>query len=297
MAICPYLSPLDSADVWRYPDNYKLNADGTPVVVAGVPPDFFSKTGQRWGNPIYDWEKMKDSGFRWWLERLRFTLEMVDVVRIDHFRGFLASWEVPGDDETAENGTWVEVPGRELFEAIEGEFGNLPPLIAEDLGDITTEVEALRDDFGFPGMRILQFAFGGDSGNMHLPHNYIDNCVAYTGTHDNDTSAGWFNTEGPDGTTGTDEQVNKAREFCLKYLDSDGSEIHRDFVKAIWNSVAATAIAPMQDLLGLGNRARMNLPATLNGNWQWRCPPDYRSEELVERLRDLSNTYGRTRSG
>lgn len=290
----PIFVSLDSADVWRDPGEFKLNDSGLPEVVAGVPPDYFSKTGQLWGNPIYDWDKMEADGFRWWIERVRFTLKMVDIIRVDHFRGFAASWEIPGGDKTAENGRWVKVPGRRLFGVLEREFGDLP-VMAEDLGVVTPDVEELRDGFGFPGMRILQFAFGGDTKNLDLPHNYIPNCVAYTGTHDNDTTVGWFLSEAGAGSTRDKEQIKKEREFCLSYLNSNGGEIHWDFIRAVWASVADTAITPMQDLLGEGTEARMNLPASRSGNWQWRLTEDDFSDEIRERLRELTEVYGRKR--
>jgi 4-alpha-glucanotransferase len=224
----PIFVALDSADVWRNPSQFKLNEDGSPTVVSGVPPDYFSKTGQRWGNPIYDWERMKADNFRWWIERIKFNLQMFDVVRIDHFRGFEACWEIPGVDKTAENGRWVQAPGEELFTALRNALGALP-FMAEDLGVITPEVERLRDSFEFAGMRILLFAFGGDPGNSYLPHNTIKNAVVYTGNHDNDTVVGWFKSAG-----------KNEREFCLKYLDSTGKEIHWDFIRAAFASVADT---------------------------------------------------------
>jgi 4-alpha-glucanotransferase len=289
----PIFISLDSSDVWCNPQEFKLNADGSPKVVAGVPPDYFSATGQLWGNPIYNWERMRADGFRWWIARVRATLKMVDIVRVDHFRGFAASWEVPGGDKTAVNGQWVNVPGKELFETLKRTFGDLP-FWAEDLGVITPDVEELRDSFGFPGMRILQFAFGGDAKNHDLPHNYIPNSVAYTGTHDNDTTVGWFSSQAGTGSTRDDSQISREREFCLKYLNSDGAEIHWDFIRAVWASVANTAIAPMQDLLGLGNEARMNLPASDSGNWFWQCKEGDFSGEIAERLRELTKIYGRT---
>ncbi|NNE98185.1 MAG: 4-alpha-glucanotransferase [Pyrinomonadaceae bacterium] len=288
----PIFISLDSADVWCNPEEFKLKDDLTPKVIAGVPPDYFSKTGQLWGNPIYDWEKMKADGFKWWVSRVKFTLKTVDVIRVDHFRGFAASWEVPGGDKTAENGRWVNVPGKELFETLEREVGDLP-VMAEDLGVITPDVEKLRDGFGFPGMRILQFAFGGDTQNIDLPHNYIPNCVAYTGTHDNDTTVGWFLSEAGAGSTRDAAEIAKEQEFCLKYLNSDGKEIHWDFVRAAWASVANTTIAPMQDLLGIGTEARMNLPASESNNWQWRCEKGCFSLEIIDRLRGLTEIYGR----
>jgi 4-alpha-glucanotransferase len=288
----PIFVALDSCDVWCNPTQFKLNEDGSPKTVAGVPPDYFSKTGQLWGNPIYNWENMQRDGFSWWISRVKFTLKMVDIVRVDHFRGFAASWEVPGGDETAERGEWVTVPGMELFHALKNAIGDLA-FWAEDLGVITPDVEELRDSFGFPGMRILQFAFGGDAKNLDLPHNYIKNSVAFTGTHDNDTTAGWFNSEAGKGSGRDAAQIEKERNFCLDYLKSDGTEIHWDFVRAVWASVANTAIAPMQDLLGLGNSARMNLPASTSNNWSWQCKSGDFSDEIAERLKDLTEIYGR----
>ena len=288
----PIFISLDSSDVWCNPQEFKLNADGSPQVVAGVPPDYFSATGQLWGNPIYDWDKMREDGFSWWISRVKATLKTVDVVRVDHFRGFAAAWEVPGGDKTAVGGKWIDVPGKELFDALENAIGDLP-FWAEDLGVITPDVEQLRDGFGFPGMRILQFAFGGDAKNHDLPHNYIKNCVAYTGTHDNDTTVGWFNSGAGKDSTRDNAQIKREHEFCLKYLASDGTEINWDFIRAVWESVANSAIAPMQDLLGLGNEARMNLPASTDGNWNWQCNDGDFSDEIAERLRGLTEIYGR----
>jgi len=288
----PIFISLDSADVWCNPQEFKLNRDGSPKVVAGVPPDYFSKTGQLWGNPIYNWDAMRADGFKWWISRVKFTLKTVDVLRIDHFRGFAASWEVPGGDKTAENGRWVNVPGKELFTTLRKTLGKLP-ILAEDLGVITPDVEELRDGFGFPGMRILQFAFGGDTENLDLPHNYIKNCVVYTGTHDNDTTVGWFNSQAGAGSTRGEDEISREHDFCLKYLNSDGSEIHWDFIRTVLGSVANTAIVPMQDLLGLGTEARMNLPASESGNWFWQCREGDVSREIADRLGDLVETYGR----
>lgn len=288
----PIFVALDSCDVWCAPEQFKLNEDGSPTVVAGVPPDYFSSTGQLWGNPIYNWDKMRGDGFAWWIARVKFTLKMVDIVRVDHFRGFAAAWEVPGGDETAERGQWVDVPGQELFEALRRAIGELP-FWAEDLGVITPDVEELRDGFGFPGMRILQFGFGGDAKNLDLPHNYIKNCVAFTGTHDNDTTVGWFNSEAGKGSGRDQEQIARERAFCLDYLNSEGAEIHWDFIRAVWASVADAAVAPMQDLLGLGNEARMNLPASSSGNWYWQCRADDFQDELAARLSKLTELYGR----
>ena len=290
----PIFISLDSADVWCNPQEFKLNEDLSPKVVAGVPPDYFSKTGQLWGNPIYNWDKMRSDGFDWWTRRVSFTLKTVDIIRVDHFRGFAASWEVPGGDKTAENGRWVNVPGKELFRTLKNNLGELP-VMAEDLGVITPDVEELRDEFNFPGMRILQFAFGGDTANIDLPHNYIKNCVAYTGTHDNDTTVGWFNSQAGKGSTRDAGEISREHDFCLKYLDSGGEEIHWNFIRAVWASVANTAITPMQDILGLGNDARMNLPASTSGNWNWRCEAGCFSEDYAERLKDLTEIYGRGR--
>jgi len=288
----PIFVALDSSDVWCNQGKFKLNADGSPKVIAGVPPDYFSKTGQLWGNPIYDWDAMRADGFGWWIARVAATLRTVDVVRIDHFRGFAASWEVPGEDETAENGRWVDVPGKELFIALSQALGELP-VIAEDLGVITPDVEELRDGFGFPGMRILQFAFGGDAKNHDLPHNYIENSVAYTGTHDNDTTVGWWHSQAGAGSTRDAADISREHDLCLKYLNTDGSEIHWDFIRAVWASVAHTAITPLQDIIGIGTEGRMNLPASMGGNWSWRAADGVLTPEIVDRLRELTETYGR----
>ncbi|HEX9628738.1 MAG TPA: 4-alpha-glucanotransferase [Pyrinomonadaceae bacterium] len=255
----PIFVAHDSADVWTNPDQFKLNPDGSPIVVAGVPPDYFSATGQLWGNPLYNWDHMLADGFKWWIRRVHATLETFDIARIDHFRGFAACWEIPGGDKTAERGRWVEAPGRELFTAIRDELGELP-IIAEDLGVITPDVEALRDDFDFPGMRILQFAFSSVAG---------------------------------EGSTRDVDQVEREREFCLKYLNTEGEEIHWDFIRAVLASVANTAVVPLQDVLGLGTEARMNLPNSTEGNWSWRVKPGALTKELAQRLRALTELYGR----
>lgn len=288
----PIFVSYDSSDVWTNPHLFKLNEDLSPAVIAGVPPDYFSETGQLWGNPIYDWERMRADGFKWWIDRVRATLETVDVIRLDHFRGFAACWEVPGDHKTAEKGRWVQAPGRELLTAVKTALGDLP-IIAEDLGVITPDVESLRDDFGLPGMRILQFAFGGDSRSIDLPHNYIRTCVAYTGTHDNDTTVGWFNSKTGTASTRTAEQIDRERDFCKKYLDTDGREIHWDFVRAVLASVANTAVIPLQDVLGLGTEARMNLPASTSGNWAWRFRKNALTQKLSGRLRGVTELYAR----
>lgn len=290
----PIFVAHDSADVWTNPDQFKLDENGVPTVVAGVPPDYFSETGQYWGNPIYEWDRMRADGFQWWIERVRATLRIVDIMRIDHFRGFAACWEIPAGDETAERGRWVPAPGRELFTAIGNALGELP-IIAEDLGVITPEVDQLRDDFGFPGMRVLQFAFGGDADSIHLPHNYLQNVVVYTGTHDNDTTLGWFQSSAGADSTRTESEIDCERNFCKKYLNTRGVEMHWDFIRTVLSSVANTAIIPMQDVLGAGNEGRMNLPNSTEGNWSWRFAASALTPDHARRLRDLSEIYSRMR--
>lgn len=284
----PIFVALDSADVWCNQKSFKLEPDGSPTVVAGVPPDYFSKTGQRWGNPIYDWQAMLEDDFGWWTARLAFNYEMADIVRLDHFIGFARNWEVPGEDETAENGQWSQVPGEILFRTLHRRLGPLK-VIAEDLGAMTTEVETLRDTNGFPGMRILQFAFGGDAYNSNLPHNCIPNSVVYTGTHDNDTTAGWWRS-----ISGKKKGWEaKTRKHCLEYLQTNGREMHWEMIRAAWASVAETAIVPVQDVLGLDNKHRMNLPASTDGNWKWRLADGALTPEIADRLRQLTELYGR----
>ena len=277
----PIFVAHDSADVWANRELFKLHDDGRPIVVAGVPPDYFSETGQLWGNPLYEWERLRATDFAWWIDRARWSLELFDMVRIDHFRGFVASWEIPAGDETAEYGRWVDTPGRALFSALKKTLGDLP-IIAENLGVITPEVENLREEFGFPGMRVLQFAFGGDATNDHLPHNHTRDSVVYTGTHDNDTTLGWFS------NLGDDEQ-----KYALSYLDAAESEINWELIRAAMASVGNLAIIPLQDVLGLGNEARMNLPASETGNWNWRTKTNALTSEVATRLRDLTKLYGR----
>jgi 4-alpha-glucanotransferase len=286
----PIFVAHNSADVWARRELFKLREDGSPESVAGVPPDAFSRTGQLWGNPLYDWRRMRDESFGWWVERVRETLKIVDVVRLDHFRGFAAYWEVPAEHETAEHGRWVEAPGRELFETLGRAHGGELPIVAEDLGTITPDVHRLRDEFGFPGMRVLQFAFGGDPHDTHLPHEYAHNTVAYTGTHDNDTVVGWFEQRGREGAP---EGERRERELCLKYLSTDGAEIHWDFIRAAQMSVASLAVAQLQDVLGLPSEARMNIPASTEGNWGWRFDAGALTDELAARLRETTAIYGR----
>jgi 4-alpha-glucanotransferase len=288
----PIFVAYDSADVWVNPDLFKLDSQRKPVVVAGVPPDYFSQTGQLWGNPLYDWDRHRESGFEWWIARMRAAFKVVDRLRVDHFRGFAACWEVPFGDATAERGQWVEVPGRELFVALEDALGRLP-IIAEDLGVITPDVEALRDRFGFPGMRILQFAFRADSTSIDLPHNYVPNSVVYTGTHDNDTTVGWFNSRAGRGSTRDATEIERERAFCMKYLKTRGRQINWDLIQAALQSVSDTAIIPLQDVLGLDSRSRMNLPASQEGNWAWRCRTGALNEELIGKLKELTNFYNR----
>lgn len=294
MGDVPIFVAHDSADVWAHQDLFLLQESGHPAVVAGVPPDYFSETGQLWGNPLYRWDSMQRDGFAWWLSRIRYALRQFDLIRLDHFRGFEAYWEVPGGAATAAGGRWVAGPGESFFRRILKELGEVP-LVAEDLGVITPAVEALRDGFGFPGMRILQFAFGDDPHALDFqPHNFPRNCVVYTGTHDNDTTVGWFRSQAGKGSTRTAEQVAAEREKTLRYLGTDGSQIHWDMIRLALASVADTAIVPLQDVLGLGNEARMNLPGTASGNWRWRSATGVLAGH-AERLADLSSIYGRTR--
>jgi 4-alpha-glucanotransferase len=278
----PIFVAHDSADVWAHREYFKLDDRGNPTVVAGVPPDYFSGTGQLWGNPLYDWNQLRADGFKWWIDRVRFAFSQFDLMRIDHFRGFAACWEIPAGHPTAQNGQWIPAPGRELFTALTAALGQMP-IIAENLGVITPEVESLRTEFGFPGMRVLQFAFGSDPANLHLPHNYTRDVTVYTGTHDNDTTLGWF--------VGLDE--TDERDFCLKYLGGVAPEIHWDLIRAAQASVADTAIIPLQDVLGLGNEARMNLPASQSENWAWRFDAALLTDAVAGRLKQLTVVFGR----
>jgi len=285
----PIFVAHDSADVWANRDLFFLDPQGEPTVVSGVPPDYFSATGQRWGNPLYDWEKLERTKFRWWLQRFRQTFARFDAVRLDHFIGFTRAWEVPASERTAENGRWTQGPGAKLFEAL-----GPAQLIAEDLGAVTPEVTALRDRFGLPGMKVLQFAFGTDpQAATFLPYSYERNSAAYTGTHDNDTSVGWFNDCGS--PQRSQEQCEKERRAALAYLGcgNDARDIHWQMIRGVWSSVANLAIAPAQDLLGLGSEARMNLPGTSSGNWEWRLAGPL-PDDVLERLGELTRIYGRT---
>jgi 4-alpha-glucanotransferase len=277
----------NSADVWMNPGMFQLDPETlAPKYIAGVPPDYFSATGQLWGNPVYDWDQLQKTGFQWWLERFRATLEYADIVRIDHFRGFEAYWRVPAGEETAMNGEWVTAPGVEFFETLGDTLGTLP-VLAEDLGVITPEVEALRDRFQFPGMRILQFAFGGDANNPYLPHNYVQNSVVYTGTHDNDTTLGWWQSTG-----------DAERHHIALYLGYDHPgqvpEVNWTLIRLALGSTADMAIIPLQDLLGLGHQARMNDPSINAGNWRWRYEnSDQLSPAISQRLLHLTQLYNR----
>jgi 4-alpha-glucanotransferase len=277
----PIFVALDSSDVWARPELFHLDSSGNPTIVSGVPPDYFSKTGQRWGNPLYRWDVMGREGYNWWVERFRVALSQLDVVRIDHFRGFQAYWEVPAQHKTAEHGRWIPGPGMALFRALEEALGSLP-VIAEDLGVITPEVEALRLRLGYPGMKVLHFAFDSDSGNPYLPHNFNERCVVYTGTHDNDTTIGWFQSRSP-----------KELRSVLRYLGTRGDEIHWELIRAAMASVAMVAIVPLQDVLGLGSDARMNQPGLPTGNWGWRFTTDSATPEHASRLREMTEVYGR----
>jgi 4-alpha-glucanotransferase len=277
----------DSSDVASHPEWFRTD------VVAGVPPDYFSATGQLWGNPIYRWDKLRGSGYQWWIDRFRAVLAQVDMVRVDHFRGFEAYWEVPAGEKTAIRGHWVKGPGAELFETVEACLGKLP-IIAENLGVITPEVEAIRRRFGYPGMSILQFAFGNDpQGPSFRPHNYPRELVAYTGTHDNDTTLGWWSSRAGTDSIRTAADIAAEREFAMRYLRTDGQEMNWLLIQTIMASVADTVLVPMQDVLGLGSEARMNVPARPDGNWQWRMAAGSLRAEDATRLRRLATMYDR----
>lgn len=289
----PIFTAHDSADVWANQELFHLDENGNPTVIAGVPPDYFSATGQRWGNPLYDWEKHKETNFAWWKSRMRKTLSLVDVVRIDHFRGFAAYWEIPGSEETAVNGKWVEAPGDELFNELYRDLGSVP-VIAEDLGVITPDVEALRDRHGFPGMRVMQFAFGADSlAPEYVPVNYPEHSVAYTGTHDNDTTLGLFNSGPDEHTTRTQEMVDAERRTILNYTQTDGSELNWDYITDVWKSKAGYAICPLQDVLGLGSESRMNIPGKSGDFWSWRFQWYQLTSSIEERLRKITQESNR----
>jgi len=286
MGDLPIYVAHDSADVWVHRDLFRFDA------VSGVPPDYFSATGQLWGNPLYQWDRMAANGYRWWIDRMRAALRQFDGIRLDHFRGFEAYWEVPATETTAVNGHWTKGRGSDLFRVLQTELGPLP-IVAENLGVITPEVEALRNEFGFPGMAILQFAFGQDpQAHSFQPHNYVPNLVAYSGTHDNDTALGWWRSEGGDSTrTAEDIVVEKAR--ARAYLGADGRQINWALIRTAMMSVAGTVLFPMQDVLGLGSEARMNTPATASGNWRWRMKREALTKELAHRLGEMAELYER----
>ncbi len=283
----PIFVAPDSVDVWANRELFHLDDQGQPTVVAGVPPDYFSENGQLWGNPLYHWIVMAGQDYRWWIERIQATLDLVDIIRIDHFRGFEAYWEIPAGETTAINGRWVKAPGKELFKAIQNELGQLP-ILAEDLGVITEEVQALRDTFNFPGMKVLQFAFDAkeagelNATNAFLPHNHEPNAVVYTGTHDNDTTLGWYQ-----------QRSDEERDLIRRYLARPDDDIAWDFIRLAMASVARYAIIPMQDTLSLSSDARMNTPSTLGGNWVWRYRTEALNPWVSSRLRELVDLYAR----
>ena len=277
----PIFVAHDSADVWQHPELFYLNIAGKLTVQAGVPPDYFSPTGQLWGNPLYRWEVHKQSGYAWWIQRISAVLSLVDIIRLDHFRGFAGYWEVPGNAQTAAKGHWVPGPGEDFFTTVNNALGDLP-VIAEDLGEITPDVFALRDQFGLPGIKVILFGFVANPSDTFLPHNYTQHNVVYTGTHDNDTARGWYERIG-----------EEERAFFRKYMDRDGSNAAWDLIRAVWMSVCIFAIAPMQDYLNLDNTARMNYPGQPSGNWTWRMLEDAASPALLKRMRDLNWLYDR----
>ena len=294
MGDIPIYVAHDSADVWSHPDLFCLDADGSPTIVSGVPPDYFSATGQLWGNPIYRWDVLAASGYKWWIDRFRASLALFDMVRLDHFRGFEAYWEVPGGNTTAINGKWTKGPGEVFLTALQNAFGGLP-IVAENLGVITPPVEKLRHHFGLPGMSLLQFAFGNDpQAPTFRPHNYSRDLVAYTGGHDNDTTLGWWNSSVGTDSTRTLSDIEKEHAFARAYLNlRDDSQINWAMIRAVFASVADIAIVPLQDVLGLGTEARMNLPGRVAGNWKWRYRPRALTNDLSARLRSLTSLYDR----
>jgi 4-alpha-glucanotransferase len=279
----PIFVAMDSADAWTNPGQFHLDDSYLPTTVAGVPPDYFSETGQLWGNPLYRWDVMRADGYTWWMKRIRGALTLYDLVRIDHFRGFAAYWSVPASELTAVHGEWVEGPGADFFEAVQAQLGKDLPIIAEDLGEITPDVIQLRNDFGLPGMKILQFAFSTDASDKFLPHNYERNFVVYSGTHDNDTTNGWY------ARTATDHE----RHHFRRYMRTDGHDAAWSLITAAFASVATMAVVPLQDLLSLGGEARMNLPGRAGGNWTWRFVPEQITGHLEARLRETTLIFGR----
>jgi 4-alpha-glucanotransferase len=293
MGDIPIYVAHDSADVWAHPELFRLDEQGKPTAVAGVPPDYFSATGQLWGNPLYRWDVSAASGHRWWIDRVRASLKLFDLVRLDHFRGFEAYWEVPAGASTAAGGKWVKGPGADFFQTLQTELKELP-FVAENLGVITPEVEALRKQFGFPGMSLLQFAFGNDpQGPSFRPHNYSRELVAYTGGHDNDTTVGWWTSSGVGESTRTPQEIQNEHDFTRAYLAFQDEPVNWVFIRTVLASVANTAIVPLQDVLGLGSAARMNLPGTLSGNWRWRFKRESLTKEMIKHLRRLTLLYDR----
>ncbi len=290
----PIYVAYNSADAWANPEIFYLEPDGKAIYVAGVPPDYFSKTGQLWGNPLYKWDVLKETGYRWWIKRFRFLLQYVDGVRVDHFRAFESFWAVAGDAETAIHGEWLPGPGVDFFRVLKQELGEIP-ILAEDLGIITPEVDALRDACEFPGMRILQFAFGDTAKNPYLPHNYVRNCAVYTGTHDNDTTVGWIYGDSIDldnqrGYGASDAEKDAVQRY-LGVISPAG--VHWDLIRLAMASIADLAIFPLQDIFGLNRDARMNFPSTTQQNWSWRYSSDMLTPALTERLAELTLTYDR----
>jgi 4-alpha-glucanotransferase len=276
----PIFIALDSADVWTNPDEFLLDPDRRPTVVAGVPPDYFAADGQHWGNPIYDWDRMAETGYAWWAARMLRDLRHVDLIRLDHFRGFRQAWHIPAGETSAKTGKWVDGPGAKLFERLRTALGGLP-LIAEDLGVITPDVDALREGLGLPGMKVIQFALETPK-NLYWPHNYDRQCVCYTGTHDNDTTAGWW--------AALDE---KNRGYLAAYIGRRVDDPAWDLIRLAWGSVALIAVAPLQDVLSLGREARMNKPGVAEGNWRWRVQPHQFGPGVIDRLSGLTELYYR----
>lgn len=289
----PIYVGADSADVWANCDIFQIDpATNMPTHIAGVPPDYFSTTGQRWGNPLYQWQSknktVQDKLFAWWKKRFQINFKLTDIVRIDHFRGFADYWSIPAEEETAINGKWLDGPGEQFFNDLSREFGDLP-IIAEDLGIITKKVEQLRDKLGFPGMKILQFAFDDNEDNSFLPHNFTTrNCVIYTGTHDNDTTLGWFLSDS------ISEDDRKRIKRYANRVQHDSSPIHHDLIHLAFGSIAALAIVPLQDVLGFGSDCRMNIPSTSTGNWRWRCGQESLNKEAAEWLKKKTELFGRS---
>ncbi|MGM9991357.1 MAG: 4-alpha-glucanotransferase [Candidatus Bruticola sp.] len=281
----PIFVAMDSADAWTNTSLFCFDKNLVPTAVAGVPPDGFSADGQLWGNPLYNWDKLKKTSYAWWIERLKAALKRQDYVRIDHFRGFAAYWAVPFGEKTAKNGKWLKGPGLDFFKAVQKALGSNLPIIAEDLGLITDDVIQLRDTFNFPGMKILQFAFGSDARAEYLPHNYQPNCVAYTGTHDNNTAQGWY----------AGDAFEKEKDYLRRYFSTDGWDVAWTMIRGIFSSVAQAAIVPAQDLLSLGKEARMNYPGKSIGNWSWRFRREMFNGHIEWRLKEMTSIYGRER--